>query len=85
MRLAEKTEGVLKIIKNCETLRGSYFNPQNDWLRSIETEYRSIEETHNELENERKRQRLLILRPDDQRMINRVLPNYFKKTKLVQP
>ena len=83
IRLAEKTEEVLQIIKHCESLRGSYYNPQHEWMRSIETEYEGIESVHRDLENERRRQRLLILRPGDQRMITRVLPNYFKQIKLV--
>ncbi len=55
IRLAEKTEGVLQIIKHCESLRGTYFNPQNEWIRSIETEYEGIEGVHRDLENERRR------------------------------
>jgi hypothetical protein len=84
IRLAEKTEEVLQIIKHCESLRGSYHNPQHEWMHSIETEYEGIESVHRDLENERRRHRLLILRPGDQRMITRVLPNYFKQIKLAQ-
>jgi cyclopropane fatty-acyl-phospholipid synthase-like methyltransferase len=72
----EKTEGVLSIIKSCESLRESYRNTQHNWIRSIEKEQDGIEETHKSLERQTYQKKLLILRPQDHNMIRRVLPEY---------
>ena len=78
-KLNEKTEGLLSIIQNCESLRDSYRTSQDEWRRSIDREQEGLEDAHKVLEKQTFRKKMLILKPEHHVMIRKVLPELYSK------